>query len=151
MSALVADLDPRLAALFLLIIFGFVIWIDLKRDGRSLLQSQYLSPFMPAEPYVECDIRFPLDEMSTRCLASASKAGLYLVSPTEAISKWRWTNNTPLLRQPVMIPWSELIYGRARFPMHNWIRFGIQNTKATFFIRKAAAIKLLESAGRTLN
>jgi hypothetical protein len=151
MSELLSNIDPKVVALIAPIIFIFVIWVNVQRNARRIVQTQYSSHVMAPTPSIECHVRFLIDEMSTPCLASVDSAGLYLVSPDKAISKSSWLNDIPLLRNPVMIPWSDLDIRRAKFPMHNWIKFEIRGTKAVFFIRKVPAVKLLASAKITFS
>lgn len=65
------------------------------------------------------------------------------------VSKWRGTSYaTPLLKQPILIPWCELQYRRASFPAQGKVRFDIRNTKATFFIPRDIALDLIRSGGQ---
>ena len=145
-----SNLSPSAAVALLLVAVGLIL-INRKRDTLSILESRFRAADPPEGlPAVECDIRFPLAEVSTPCVAQVSQEGLYLISTQEQIAKRRWVINVPLLKQQVFIPWSELDYHRARFPMRNWFRFDLHNTKACFFVRHSVATELLHAAGRPL-
>jgi hypothetical protein len=145
-----SNLSPSAAAALLLVAVGLIL-INRKRDAWSILKTQFRATNPPdGLPAVECEIRFPLAEVSTPCVAQVSQDGLYLISSQEQIAKRRWVINVPFLKQQVFIPWSELDYHRARFPMRNWFRFDLHNTKACFFVRHSVAAELLHAAGRPL-
>jgi hypothetical protein len=133
-----------------LVVAAFLMVINFKRDTRAILQKQFPAPDTPDGPMTVCELRFPLAEVSTPCVAHASKAGLFMVSTKEEMAKWRWVNNVPYLKQPVFIPWSRLDPYRARFPMRNWVRFDIRGTKATFFMRQDPAVELLRIGAQPL-
>ena len=145
-----SHLSPLVAVLVVLVTVG-LIWLNRGRDALSILQTRFRASHTPEGPLVECEVRFPLTEMPTPCVAHASEAGLYLFSTKEMVTKWRWTRNIPFIKQQVWIPWSELDYRRAGFPMENWLRFDIRNTKGTFFIKQAVALELLRAAGQPLS
>jgi hypothetical protein len=144
-----SHLSPVVVALVALVALG-LMWLNRGRDARAILQKRFRTSQAPDGPLTECEVRFPLAELSTPCVAHASEAGLYLVSSKEQVAKWRWNNNVPFLKEQVLIPWSELHYYRARVPMQSWLRFDIRNTKATFFFRESVALGLLSAAGRPL-
>ncbi len=140
-------LSPLIAILVVLATVG-LIWLSRARNARAILQARFRTSHAPVSPLIPCDVRFPLDELSTPCVAHASPAGLYLVTPPDQIAKWHWGRNTPFLKQPVLIPWTQLHYYPAKFPMRNWLRLDIRSTQATFFIRENVAVELLRAAGQ---
>jgi hypothetical protein len=144
-----SHLSTVVVALVALAALG-LMWLNRARDTRAILQSRFRTSQAPDGPLTECEVRFPLAESSTPCVAHASEAGLYLFSSKEQVAKWRWNNNVPFLREQVLIPWSELHYYHARVPMQSWLRFDIRNTKATFFFRESVALELLRAAGQPL-
>ena len=149
MGSMATHLSPLAAALLVLVTVG-LIWLNRKRDTRVILRDRFRTAQVPGDPLTECEVRFPLDDLPTPCVAHASAAGLYLVSSREQIAKRRWGNPVPLLKQQVLIPWPELHYYRARFPLQSWLRFDIRNTKATFFVRESVAMELLRAAAQPL-
>jgi hypothetical protein len=54
------------------------------------------------------------------------------------------------LTKPVLIPWSALEYGLAKFPLWGWVRFDVASAKVTFFVRRKVAAELLQTAGQPL-
>ncbi|HYM03143.1 MAG TPA: hypothetical protein VET85_09370, partial [Stellaceae bacterium] len=93
---------------------------------------------------------FPIGEATTPCQVRATRAGWYMVSPAEALAKRHWISGVPLLEQPVLIPWAQLEYRRAKFPLFRWLRFDIPTAKVTFFVRTSVALNLLREADRPL-
>jgi hypothetical protein len=143
-----SNLSPSTAVALLLVAAGLIL-INRNRDTLSILETRFRATNPPEGlPAVECEIRLPLAEVSTPCVAQVSQEGLYLISTQEQITKPRWVINVPFLKQQIFIPWSELEYRRARFPMRNWFRFDLHNTKACFFVRQSVATELLRAANR---
>ncbi len=140
------------ALISILAALGFVLmfWVCRRHDTLGILQRDFAASQTPQGELLACQVRFPLAEMPTPIIAQATRAGWYMVTPPEEIAKWRWTNNTPFLRQPVFIPWSQLRYAPARFPMHRWIRFDVTGTRQLFFVPRDAAMTLLSAAGRSI-
>jgi hypothetical protein len=141
-----SHLSALVIALVMLAALG-LICLNRGRDTRAILQNRFRASQAPDGALTECEVRFPLGELPTPCVAHASEVGLYLVSSTEQVAKWRWNNNVPFLKQPTFIPWTELHYYRARAPLQSWLRFDIRNTKATFFVCETVALELLRAAG----
>ncbi len=121
-------------------------------QSRRNLQQQFSASIEPAGPFVECNVRFIPDEAHCPCIAKATPAGLYLVSPKEALAERGWITGPQLvyLTEPVLIPWSALEYQPAKFPLWGRIRFDVPSAKATFFVRRKAAAELLSQAGQPL-
>jgi hypothetical protein len=138
------------AVAVIIIITAALIWLNAKRDGLSILQKQFAARSDPGGPYTECEVRFPTAEVSTPCLARTTAEGWYMFSPQEKIASWRLLNNVRFLRTPVFISWSQLVYGPAKFPMQNWVRFDVSSTKAIFFVRRDVAVTLLQAVGKSL-
>ena len=142
-----SHLSPWAAVVMVLVTVG-LIWINRNRDARTILRDQFGASGAPDGLPIECEVRFPLANGSTPCVAHAGEVGLYLFTPPEMVPKWRWVNNIHFLKQPVFIPWSQLDYRCASFPAGDWLRFDIRDTKATFFVRRTVALELLRLAGR---
>jgi len=143
----------------LLAVLVFVlVWVALARAlgprwSRRNLQAQFRATMEPGGPFVKCNVRFVPDEAHTPCLAKATPAGLYLVSPAEALARRNWSveaGGLPCLTEPVLIPWSLLTYHPAKFPLWGWLRFDIPSAKVVFFVRRKVATELLRQAGQPL-
>jgi hypothetical protein len=142
-------LSPAAAAL-MIIVTSALIWFSARRDGRLILQKQFAATVDPGGPYTACEIRFPMAEVSTPCMAQVTAEGLYLFSPEELRATWSLVNNVPFLSKAVFIPWTLLTYGPAKFPMGKWVRFDVTSAKTLFFMRREAALSLLQAAGKSL-
>lgn len=126
-----------------------LMWFSIKRNGRIILERDFIAPIEPPDDGTRCDVRFPMDEASTDCVLSATAAGLYMATPAEAIAKRSWTSTRCYLRQPVLIPWSRLQYGPAKFPAMGMVRFDVTGTRIVFFVRKSVVEMVLgQKAGR---
>jgi hypothetical protein len=142
----------------LAVIVLILVWFGLARVhgprlSRHNLEQQFRATIELESPFVECNVRFVPDESHTPCIAKATPAGLYLVSPEEALAKRVWGSagvEPSYLTEPVLIPWSVLEYGPAKFPLWGWIRFDVHSANATFFIRRKAATELLRQGGQPL-
>ena len=148
--SMATHISPWIAVLGLLIAIA-LIWLSRRHDARAILQNRFPASRAPDSPLTECEVRFPLDELPTPCMAHAGTSGLYLVSSPVQVARRRWGRNTPLLQQAVLVPWPDLDYYPARFPLQGWLRLDIRGTKATFFIRETAAAGLLHAAGRPIS
>jgi hypothetical protein len=142
-------ISPWIVVLVLLITIA-LIWLSKRHDARAILQNRFPAPRAPDGPLTECEVRFPLDESPTPCMAHAGTSGLYLASSPVQVARRRWGRNTPLLQQAVLVPWPDLDYYPARFPLQGWLRLDIRGTKATFFIRETIATGLLQAAGQPI-
>jgi hypothetical protein len=122
-----------------------------RADTRRLLQKQFAVSKGPDASCVPCKIRFPNTETATPCVVRATNEGWYMVTPEEISQRRHFLNNLPCLQQAVLIPWSSLEYGHAKFPMQNWLRFDVKSPRSVFFVERDSALKLLESAGRPMS
>lgn len=138
--------SPSIVVLCVIAVAAIIGW-SARQNGRYILQRQFRASFDPGAPYTECDVRFVLDELSTPCAVRTTREGWYMATPVAARKRWRWSNNTPFLRQPVFIPWAALHYHQAKFPMRNWTRFDVKGTRATFFVKHDVALSLLQAGG----
>ena len=140
------------AFIVLLLVWLWCGKILIPLQSRQNLQEQFGAAIELAGPFVECNIRFVPDEAHCPCIAKATPAGLYLVSPKEALAERGWITGPQLvyLTEPVLIPWSALEYQPAKFPLWGRIRFDVPSAKATFFVRRKAATELLSQAGQPL-
>jgi hypothetical protein len=129
-----------------------LIWFLKPRFSRGNLQSQFAAPIEPAGPFIECNIRFVPDEMHTRCIALATPAGLYMSSPPQALAEPSsiFRSYDSNLIEPVLIPWSVIEYGPAKFPLWGSTRFDVPSANVTFFVRRKAATELLRQACQPL-
>jgi hypothetical protein len=134
-----------------------LVWVAVARvivplQSRHNLEQQFPAAIEPDGPFLECNVRFIPDEASTPCIAKATPAGLYMVSPKEALAKRHWVTGPLLcyLDEPVLIPWSALEYQRSKFPLWGGIRFDVPSANATFFVRRKAAVELLRQGGRPI-
>jgi hypothetical protein len=140
------------AIIVLVLVWLWSVKVLIPIQSRRNLQQQFGAAIEPAGPFVECNVRFVPDEAHCPCIAKATPAGLYLVSPKEALAGRGWITGPPLvyLTEPVLIPWSALEYQPAKFPLWGRIRFDVPSAKATFFVRRKPATELLRDAGRPL-
>jgi hypothetical protein len=149
---------PFLAAVAVAAFAALLMWINYVRDTRRVLVKLFAARETPDGALVDCELRFPLYEVSIFCRAHAGETGLYMERAPDApdvgtkgagTRRGRFSHRGDLDR-PVFIPWWRLEHRRARFPMRGWVRFDIVNTKSSFFLRDAKALELLRAAGRTL-
>jgi hypothetical protein len=137
------------------LLFGaaFAAWIySIWRNDERRLKRDFAAAHPFAGPLEPCRIRFPLGEAQTDCLVGADGAGLYLTSSEEARARSRWSihwRHYYVLRTPLFIPWEQLEYAQARFPLKQSVRFAVPVNKAVFFMPRAAAERLLQRAGRS--
>ena len=144
---------PFLAMVAVAAVAALLMWINHVRDTRRVLVKLFAAHETPDGALVDCELRFPLYEVSTMCRAHAGQTGLYMAGAADAAdaaTKRGWFSHRGDLDRPVFIPWWRLEHRRGRFPMQGWIRFDIVNTKSSFFLRDAKALELLRAAGRTL-
>ncbi|MGA7074509.1 hypothetical protein [Bradyrhizobium sp.] len=133
-----------------------LVWVGLvmalaPRQGRHNLQQHFPATVEPGGPFVQSNVLFVPDESHTPCIAKATPAGLYLASPEKAFAMRIWGVTGPsYLTKPVLIPWSALKYGLAKFPLWGWVRFDVASAKVTFFVRRKVAAELLQTAGQPL-
>ncbi|MBE1160804.1 hypothetical protein [Dyella acidiphila] len=140
---------PAVVAILMLAV-ATIMWRASKYSARGILQRQFKATFDPGGPYIECGVRFVLDDMPAPCAVRTTREGWYMVTP-DAMRKWpNWSNNVAFLKQAVFIPWASLDYYRAKSPMSNWVRFDVKGTKATFFVKWDDALSLLQSGGMPL-
>jgi len=136
------------------LLFGaaFAAWIySIYRNDERRLKRDFAAAHPFAGPLEPCLIRFPLGEAQTDCLVGADGAGLYLTSSEEALARSRWSfqyRHYDVLRTPLFIPWEQLEYAQAKFPLKQNVRFTVPANQATFFMPRAAAERLLQRAGR---
>lgn len=134
----------------ILIVIAAAFWLGARWNARWILERQFAAATDPGGPYTECEIRFPTADVPTPCMVRVTREGWYMFTPPEMRAQWRWVNNVPFLRKAVFIPWASLAYSQAKFPMRDWLRFDVKQTRAVFFIRKNVGLPLLEAAGRSL-
>jgi hypothetical protein len=140
----------------LAVIVVVLVWVGLvmalaPRQGRHNLQQHFPATVEPAGPFVQSNVLFVPDESHTPCIVKATPAGLYLASPEKAFARRIWGVTGPsYLTKPVLIPWSALEYGLAKFPLWGWVRFDVASAKVTFFVRRKVAAELLQTAGQPL-
>lgn len=64
----------------------------------------------------------------------------------------RWMGKSYyVIRTPIFIPWDQMQYCEAKFPLHNYVRFTVPSNKATLFVPRETADLLLGRAGRRLS
>jgi hypothetical protein len=96
-----------------------------------------------------CIVRFPLDERGTDCMLGANDAGLYMTSSTEALEEnRRWSFRYYVIKTPILIPWSRMEIGDAKFPIRGHLRFSVPSNKANFFVPREIGRLLLSRVGR---
>lgn len=134
----------------ILIIMAAAFWLGARWNARWILERQFPAASDPGGPYTECEIRFPAADVPAPCMVRVTREGWYMFTPSEMRARWRWVNNVPFLSKAVFIPWTSLACSEAKFPMRDWLRFDVKQTRAIFFIRKNVGLPLLEEAGRPL-
>ena len=140
-----------LAIVALVLVWAGCVWILRPLQSRRNLQRQFRAAIEPDGPFVQCKVRFAPDEGSTPCIAKATRAGLYMVSPKETLAKRSWLSySVYYLTEPVLIPWSVLKYRRSIYPLWGGIKFDVPSAKATFYIRRKLAIELLRQGGQPI-
>jgi hypothetical protein len=92
-----------------------------------------------------------MGEAKTDCVLGANREGLYISSSAEAIARHQWwtlNHRYYVIRTPILIPWDQLQYAQAKFPLKQSVRFTVPSNKATFFVPRETAELLLNRAGR---
>lgn len=138
---------------FVAILCGLGVWICAwHRDGARRLARDYSRPEPFAGVLEKCLIRFPAGEAKTDGMLGANSEGLYLSSSAEAIEmSKRWMGKRYyVVRTPILIPWDQMQYCEAKFPLQEYVRFTVPSNKATFFVPRETADLLLGRAGRRL-
>jgi hypothetical protein len=143
------NLFSPVGAVMVIFIAGLMWWSG-KLNARWILEKRFPATTDPGGPYTECEIRFPTADVPTPCMVRVTPEGWYMFTPQEMRATWRWVNNVPFLRKPVFIPWASLECSEAKFPMRDWLRFDVKQTRAIFFVRKNVGLPLLEAAQRPL-
>ena len=135
--------EGALAAIALVLVMAAAIGFNWTRNEKRILQQRFAATIEPDGPSLPCEIRFATEEATTPCIVKPSNAGWYMSSPLEGAPDRSWNVVRPYLRRPVLIPWSVLEYGPAKFPLLNWVRFEIPSTKVIFFVRENVARHIL--------
>jgi hypothetical protein len=124
------------------------------RDPIGLLSRAYACEQHFDGILVECYVSFPISEAKTHCALGATREGLYMSPPigrAEAKSSMPWLQGGYPMRAAILIPWDQLHYRRAGFPLHKQLRFDVPSINATFFVLRTVGEPLLERAGRRIS
>jgi hypothetical protein len=124
------------------------------RDPIGLLSRAYACEQHFDGNLVECYVSFPISEAKTHCALGATRDGLYLsppISTAKAKSSKPWLQGGYPMRTAILIPWDQLQYRRAGFPLHRQLRVDVPSINATFFVPRTVGEPLLERAGKEIS
>jgi hypothetical protein len=123
------------------------------RDPIGMLSRAYACEKPFEGDLVECYISFPISEAKTHCALGATREGLYMSPPIGAPrtkGPMPWLQGGYPMRTAILIPWHQLQYRSAGFPLHRQLRLDVPSINATFFVPRTIGEPLLESAGKKL-
>ncbi len=140
---------------FIAVMVGtYLAWYYL--DGIRKLTRDFAGPSVFNGPLYECRVYgMTIGEAAhVLCSVGANAAAVYLTSPPKPPRRGFFTawkdGNPALLKIPILLPWSALLYRRKRFLLKECIRFHVPSNKSYFYIPLPIAEKLFSDAGRQI-